>query len=153
MKTIILLTALCPLLICGCSTYHAPVDVGAESPYGVSTGVAALAGGAGGAALGNSMGGSMGAVAGGVAGATVVGGGYALLQSADQKAKQEAYQAGLIDGREAALEWVDDGYDILDPSQTIRKGPKMSEITLPSGDYESVPYLRRSYKCMVTPGT
>ena len=139
-------------MICGCQTYHAPVDVGAESPYGASTGVAALAGGAGGAALGNEMGGTMGAAAGGVAGAAVVGGGYALLQSSDQKAKQAAYQAGLTAGREAALEWVDDGYDMFDPSQTVRKGPKISEITLPSGDYESVPYLRRSYNYMVTPG-
>jgi hypothetical protein len=38
-----------------------------------------------------------------------------------------------------------------DPLDTAKKGPKTRQIDLPSGSYESVPYLDRTYPYMVSP--
>ena len=140
-----------PFCLVGCSFYSQPADVGQNSPYGMTTGVGALAGAAGGAAAGNAINSDYGGAVGAVAGGAAVGGAMAWFERAQQKEKQAAYAQGKRDGRAMVMDnWWDDDNFILDVG-SVKKGPKTRQIPLPSGDYESVPYLSRTYDYMVSP--
>lgn len=148
----IILLAAITLLLNGCYYSH-PAKVGQTAPLNPTTAVAGLAGAAGGAVVGNTINKKIGAPVGAAAGAAIVGGATYIIQDRHQRELSEAYDEGERKGRAQVFdEWWSENAILNDPAEkTDKKGLKTRQIQLPAGDYESVPYHRRTYPYIVKP--
>ena len=147
-NTILLIAVAC--LASGCY-YTQPQRYGGQPSLG-TTAVGAVSGAAGGAAVGNAINKDYGAPVGAAAGA-VLGGGIAYtLAQRQQREVAEAYDAGERKGRAQVFdEWWSEIAITNDPMEKNKPGPKTRQVQLPEGDYESVPYHRRTYPYMIKP--
>jgi hypothetical protein len=111
------------------------------------------AGAAGGGFAGNMLNKDWGAPVGAAVGGLAAGGITALIQNSAQRAKIEAYEEGEKKGRAQVYdEWWDEVAIFNDPlDKAAKHGPKTRQVQLPAGEYESVPYLNRTYEYMVAP--
>jgi hypothetical protein len=152
MKIQLAFLATATLLLNGCYYSH-PAKVGQTAPFNMTTAVAGMAGAGGGAAVGNAINRKIGAPVGAAAGAAIAGGATYIIQDRHQRELSEAYDEGKRKGRAQVFdEWWSENAVLNDPGEkTDKKAPKTRQIQLPAGDYESVPYHRRTYPYIVKP--
>lgn len=152
MKIQLALLSAATLLLNGCYYSH-PAKVGQTAPFNTTAAVAGLGGAAGGAAVGNAINKDLGAPVGAAAGAAIAGGATYIIQSRHQRELSEAYEEGQRKGRAQVFdEWWSENAVLNDPTEkTDKKGPRTRQIQLPAGDYESVPYHRRTYPYIAKP--
>ena len=148
----IILLAATTLVLNGCYYSH-PAKVGRTAPFNTTTAVAGMAGAAGGAAVGSAINKKIGAPVGAAAGAAIAGGATYILQDRHQHELSEAYEEGQRKGRAQVFdEWWSENAVLNEPAEkSDKKGPKTRQIQLPAGDYESVPYHRRTYPYIIKP--
>jgi len=143
---------LVPVVLSGCY-YAQPGNVGQGSALNGTTATAGILGAAGGAFAGNAIDKNYGAPIGAAVGGLALGGAAYILEARKQRELAEAYEEGQRKGRAQVYEeWWDDVAIFNDPAdQAGKHGPKTRQVPLPAGDYESVPYLNRTYEYIVSP--
>ncbi len=153
MKKSLLLTLVTLPFLAGCYYPSQNPSIGQTSPFNTTTMLVGAGGAAAGGFAGNAINKTWGAPVGAAVGGLGAAGLTAMIQNNAQRDKMEAYEEGKREGRvEVFDQWWDDVAVFSDPLDIAnKKGPKTRQIDLPSGSYESVPYLDRTYPYMVSP--
>lgn len=151
-KILTSIVALTAVALNGCY-YSQP---GKPSTSGISgtTATAAVLGGAGGAFAGSKINKDYGAPVGAAVGAVAAGGVTSILENRKAREIQEAFEDGQRRGMSQVYdEWWSEHAIMNDPvADSKAKGPKTRQIPQPAGDYESVPYHKRTYPYIIQPG-